>query len=311
MNVFIATAGDEAWNRELRAEVVAVARRDRFGVHVVVEEPRDSDIVLFVDAHQHLTDWRMHALRTHPLVRARPMAAFVYDERDVPRDLLPGVYVSMPRNRFDAERHRAVGYYWLKTDTTGVRGAVPDLLFSFAGRATGGVRDAVLALRHPRAIVEDTTRYDFFAGDRDELAPAQERYREVIGRSKFVLCPRGAGSASLRLFEALAAGRVPVILSDAWVEPAGIAWASCALCIPERDVAGVPAQLERAEAQWPAMSAAAAAVYDEWFAPDVWFHRVVECCRELGEAGRRGVRRQQFTIGYWRDGARRLRHGRG
>jgi hypothetical protein len=308
VNVHLATAADEVWSRSLREEVQAVALRDRVGRHSVVDDPAEADIILFLDAHQLLHDWRMHTLRTHAYVRHFPQKVFVYDERDEPRDLLPGAYVCMPRGRFNSRRHRAVGYYKLKTDTRSARDAKPDLLFSFQGRNTGGVRTDVLALRCARSLVQDTSQHDFFDDGLGDASGIRDDYRVVMGRSKFVLCPRGAGTSSFRLFEALACGRVPVILSDDWVAPSGIDWASCAVRIAEGDVEAVPRRLEAIEKSWPTMSAAAAAAYDEWFGPDVWFHRIVENCAELERVRARTVKRQALTIAYWRAGARSLRH---
>ena len=284
--------------------VESLARADRVGEHVLVTEPREADLILFVDLHQHPGDWRMRFLREHPLVREFPQKSFVYDERDVPRDSLPGIYVAMPRSAFDSRRQRAFAYYRLLNDTREVRGHTPDLLFSFRGRRAGGARDDVFALSHPRAVIEDTSGLDFFDDTQIEHADATSRYREVLGRSKFVLCPRGAGTSSVRLFEALAGGRVPVILSDEWVPPADIDWTSCAVRIAERETRAVPERLEALEVEWPTLSAAAARVYDECFAPDIWFHRAVEHCRELSTTG---LSRQWTTRAYWRAGARHLK----
>jgi hypothetical protein len=304
VKVKLATAGEYPWSFELRAAVEEVIHMDRFGEHVLVGDAEEADLILFVDLHQHPGDWRMRALRNHPLVRRFPEKAFVYDERDVPRDELPGVYVAMPRPTFDAGRHRAFGYYRLMNDTRTVRDDSPDLLFSFRGRRAGTVRDDVLAMSHPRAVIEDTSHHDFFGRKQSDLADARSRYREVLGRSKFVLCPHGAGTSSLRLFEALACGRVPVVLSDQWVPPNSIDWKSCSVRIPERQTNAVAGWLEALESDWPMMSAAAARVYDEWFAPDVWFHRVVELCRELMETGSTGLSRQWTKPAHWRAGAR-------
>jgi hypothetical protein len=303
VNVLIATAGDHPWSRALRADVEAVARLDRIGEHALVTDPGEAEVILFVDPHQHPSDWRQRAIRRHPLVRELPEKVFVYDERDLPRDSLPGVYVSMPRGSFDPRRHRAFAYYRLATDV-GVPDDSPDLLFSFQGRRVGPVRPAVLVLSHPRAVVEDTSRYDFFGPQSPTLEEARRRYRETMRRSKFVLCPRGSGTASFRLFEALASGRVPVVVSDDWVAPEGIAWETCSVRIPEHEVETIPDRLEALESQWPELSSAAASVYREWFAGDVWFHRVVEHCRELRERGASGLRRQWLDRQVWRAGAR-------
>ncbi len=309
MKVLLATALDAAWSRQLLSEVREVAGRDRFGAHELVEDAEEADVLLFVDAHQYPADWRMWHLRHHPLVRAHPGKAFVYDERDLPRDLLPGVYVAMPRRRFDPRRQRAFGYSRLVTDTRPAREREPDLLFSFQGRrARGSLRDRVLGLSHPRAVVEDTSGRDFFAGAAPaELEEARSSYLDVVGRSKFVLSPRGAGTASIRLFETLAAGRVPVVISDDWVAPAGIDWDACSVRVAEAEIEAVPARLEALEEDWPAMSEAARRTYDEWFAPDVWFHRVVELCGDILDTGEVGPTRQWTRLQTWRDAARHMK----
>ncbi|HLX33023.1 MAG TPA: exostosin family protein [Gaiellaceae bacterium] len=307
MRVFIATAVDASWSGQLRSEWRGLASRDRFGVHELVDAAGDADLILVVDLHQYPSDWSMRAVRDHALVRAYPERTFVYDERDLPRDLLPGVYVAMPRRRFDPRRQRAFGYPRLVTNTRPAREKTPDLLFSFQGRRAGRVRGRVLALSHPRAIVEDSSALDFFGEPTAAIEDARRRYLDVVGRSKFVLCPRGAGAASIRLFETLAAGRVPVVISDDWVPPAGIDWDTCSVRLRERDVTEVAARLEALEGEWEAMSAAARSVYDEWFAPDVWFHRVIELCAELRAGGRLGPASLWTQLGTWRAAARHLR----
>jgi hypothetical protein len=49
---------------------------------------------------------------------------------------------------------------------------------------------------------------------------ATRRYNEVLSDSIFSLCPEGAGPNTLRLWESLAVGSIPVIISDTWRPPA-------------------------------------------------------------------------------------------
>lgn len=102
-----------------------------------------------------------------------------------------------------------------------------------------------------------------------------------MSNSRFVLCPRGKGTSSIRLYEALASGCVPVILSDQWVAPEGPAWESFSIRWPESDAAGLVATLEERDARWQEMGRAARAAYDQFFAPEVAFHRLIENCSEL------------------------------
>jgi hypothetical protein len=308
VKVHLVTAASKPWSHELRAAVEAVVMLDRFGEHALSTDPDSADLILLLDAHQHPDDWAMRGVRTHPYVRAYSPKLFVYDERDNPRDSLPGVYVSMPRRQFDPNRHRAGAYFYLKTDTRAARSVEPDLLFSFQGRRVSAVRHELLTVRHPRAVVEDTSAYDFFGPHAPTADGAKRRYCEVMGRSKFVICPRGAGTSSYRLFEALAGGRVPVILSDDWVAPRGIAWEKCSVRLPEHRAAAVGPTLEELEPVWPEMSAAASATFDLSFAPEVWFHTVVEACRTLRDAGAHGLTRQWTTGIYWRSAARHFKH---
>ena len=46
------------------------------------------------------------------------------------------------------------------------------------------------------------------------------RYNEVLSDSVFSLCPEGAGPNTLRLWESLAVGAIPVVFAPSWVPPA-------------------------------------------------------------------------------------------
>ena len=122
---------------------------------------------------------------------------------------------------------------------------------------------------------------DFFSDTGSAIEQQKQRYAEVLARSKFVLCPRGAGTASFRIFETMAAGRVPVVLSDAWVAPQGPDWENCALMVSESQVDDLAQILEKHEARFPTMAQAARREWEQWFAPDVLFHRMTEGMAEI------------------------------
>jgi hypothetical protein len=269
-------------------EFHAHAARDRFKQHRLTEDPQAADVILFVDARADQNDWRMRAIRNHELVRRFPEKTFVYCEMDQPWCGLPGLYTSMPHPHFIRQRQRACGYHILRLGeamaqrTQGDDSGEPGLLFSFMGRSLPGAREAVLRLRHPRALIEDTSQFNFFGGGQEAALTSQEqRYQDVILDSKFVLCPAGAGPSSIRLFETLGAGRAPVIISDDWVEVDGPDWQACSVRVTENQIDDLPAILEAAEARWPSMAAAARRAWAEWFAPNVVFHRLVEACEDI------------------------------
>jgi hypothetical protein len=80
-------------------------------------------------------------------------------------------------------------------------------LFSFVGNSSNcaSLRKRILKLKHAESLLEDSSSSQ---SDRDV------RYAEFLSKSKFVLCPRGLGPSTWRVFETMRAQRVPV--SDEW-----------------------------------------------------------------------------------------------
>jgi len=284
-----------------------IAQADVSGLYQITDDPGLADLILFVDLHLN-RQWRLRSLRNHPLVLEFRDKVLVYDERDHPWIAIPGLFCSMPATDFDPERQIACGYYGLsrmkgQPDADTGRRSPPDLLFSFMGSCSHPCRREVLRLSHPRAHVEDTSGFVFYDCPDPELYERQRnRYLSTMRRSKFVLCPRGAGTGSVRLFETLASGRVPVIISDDWVAPEEVHWPTLSIRVPESEIASIPLRLEEAESRFPEMSAAALAAYKDQYTPEIIFHRFMQSCRELlsrrapALGARRGLR-------YWRIGA--------
>jgi hypothetical protein len=309
LKFFIATANNKPHSEDARRDFIQVAERCRNYTHQRTENADEADVIIFADIMQLGSDWKMDLLRNHPLVRKYPNKSFVYDECDVPRDFLPGVYVSMPKTRFNKSRHRILSYRILANEFSASEAnsiAEPDYLFSFQGRRVGDVRSAVLDLKHSRALIEDTSHLNFFdTSNQQGIEKAKSRYRETILNSKFVLCPEGAGTSSLRLFETMGAGRVPVVISDRFVFPDGINWESCSIQVPEKQIASIPQILEAAEENYVSLAKQARHVYEEWFAPEIWFHRLVEHCLDLQQVGELGPNKRFFMDArLWRQGVR-------
>jgi hypothetical protein len=181
----------------------------------------------------------------------------------------------MPKKWFDRSRQRATRYIRLLNPLQIDSAAHPDLLFSFMGNSQFLLRRKLLELQHPRAVLQNTSSFPAFF--QKALSPQHRSYAEVMQRSKFVVCPRGGGTSSIRLFETLRAGRVPIIISDQWVAPDGPDWPSCSIRLAEQDIADLPRIAEAAEERWPQMAQAARQVWDEWFADEVLFDRIADC----------------------------------
>jgi hypothetical protein len=67
---------------------------------------------------------------------------------------------------------------------------------------------------------------------------AEAEFREILDQSVFTLCPSGSGPNTIRLWEAMVNGSIPVILADSWAAPGDAAlWQAATLRLPETPAA--------------------------------------------------------------------------
>ncbi len=74
----------------------------------------------------------------------------------------------------------------------------------------------------------------------------QNNYNYSIDNSKFVVCPRGEGLGSVRFYETLCAGRIPIILADEGKLPLEdfLPYGSFTVKVPEDSVEHIPRYIE-------------------------------------------------------------------
>lgn len=276
MRIYLTTAYQQGVALRFLGSAAAI---DRFGVHEIVSQPESADAVLFVENAEPEDPFYRRLVR-HPLVRESGHRVFMYNEFDLPYCALPGLYVSMPRSSFDETRQVAFPYLFRPNEfVSQLHGHVasPDLLFSFMGAQNHRVRRRLIAMQHPRAHLEDTSSFSiWFSRDPAEVTRRKKLYADLLQRSKFALCPRGAGTSSYRMYEAMEAGRAPVVISDEWREPTGPNWGSFLVRIAEADVQAIPDVLQELEVQASDRGREARAAWEQWFAPDTIFHNAVE-----------------------------------
>ena len=94
-------------------------------------------------------------------------------------------------------------------------------------------------------------------------------YLASLRHSKFILCPRGMCPSSLRLFETMKAGRVPVVISDDWVPPPEVRWENIIVRVAERDISLLPSILASEEPSFAERAEASRAAWEQYFAANV------------------------------------------
>jgi hypothetical protein len=107
-----------------------------------------------------------------------------------------------------------------------------------------------------------------------ELKREAESYVATLRQSLFALCPSGSGPNSIRLWEALGYGAIPVLLADTLALPGDPAlWRQAVLVVPETAaaVAALPARLQalaQDSATLQAMAAAGRQLWQRYGLPD-------------------------------------------
>lgn len=267
------------------------AERDKHGVHKLTDDPETADLILFVE-RAHATGRYMEAIRRHPLLKKYRDKCFIYNSRYFGVPFLPGVYGCVRKRDFLYPQRMCSGHYLevCERDELEYQEPLPNppYLYSFVGAVNTwpSVRAPLSRLSHPRGYFVDTSeerkRLEAEGVHADKTWYTQ-RYVDVVRKSKFVLCPRGDAVGSMRLFESMKMGRVPVIIADQWVNPRGPDWESFSIRIREKDIPTIPRVLEEMEDRALEMGIVARKVWEEWFSEEVSFHWAVEWCLEIME----------------------------
>lgn len=251
------------------------ARQDNRKHHSICENPDDADAILFVENTQ-FDDVFFKQLKHHPLLKKFPDKVFMYNEMDRPWDVMPGLYCCMPKRHINPQKHCAVAY--LSTPNPYINKIYQNAteqhwLYSFMGSMSHACRRPIMRLQHPDAYLQDTSDFNVWNRSDNEMEVRGRAYADVLGASQFVLCPRGIGTSSLRLYETLEAGRVPVIISDHWVPPAETDW-GFAIQIEERRVGSIPGLLSALVNEAEDRGAQARQAWVKNYAPNTLFNTV-------------------------------------
>lgn len=244
---------------------------------LVTFDPADADVTIcpsspgFYDAPLRLI--------LKPLT-AREVEMIAWDWGDVPLGRMSGFYCSLAQPLFDPNRHRTMPYpitfnelveFFPYEDAT--------YNFGLVGGITAGVRqrifDRFASETRANALVRVQPADWTTIFDRYSLSIKRD-YAESLRRTRFVLCPRGAGVGSVRLFETMKAGRVPIIISDGYVLPSGVDWSRCSITIREKDIEDIPHIVESRLADWAEMAAEARRVWLRQFSPTGLFPYLVD-----------------------------------
>lgn len=238
----------------------------------LTSDPAQADLILFAETYSGLDPYFLDVIR-HPIFRRFPHKCVLYHISDITQTLCRTISPSIDKHHLNLRCRRSFSYvvrahdnpYIDHMDWTDVRRRY---LFSFVGDPNSHpIRQRILALRHPEALLKAVTGTSATSMNEIDRAPFQKGYLQTILESHFVLCPRGLGPTSMRLFEVMQLGRTPVILGDAWLPVSGIPWQDFAIFVPEAETEQIPQILAACRHRANKMGLRARTVWEENFAP--------------------------------------------
>jgi hypothetical protein len=276
--------------------------RARHGAHTLTDDPASADMILLIGSF----GLAPASLLDHPLYRAYPEKCVVYTEDDNYLPLVPGVYCSATVDESSvAGRTASFSYvsargvysnpYVAQADAT------KKYLFTFMGGSTSMLRKRLFNLdfKRPDIVIENTSTYYHWDLNQPGREQQQQHYADTLAASHFVLCPRGAGMGSMRLFEVMQAGIAPVLIADGYLLPADIPWDTFLLSFAEKDIARLPELIEPYLASSAERGRLAREAWLKYFSPEKEFDGIVAACAaalQHGPPDEATFRRQQVKI---------------
>lgn len=268
------------------------AGKDTIRKHTLSDHPENSDLIAFVGSS--MPDGS--DVRSSTLYQQYKENSVLFHSGDKVIPVLPGVYTCLEKRWYTPIRKGVRSGFYLRVaenDSMDLPERIEEarFLFSFVGSsANHSVRKKICRLRDERGCIVDTTEeQEQSDGVSGENRVRGLHYRDVMARSRFVLCPAGKGVATWRLFETMRAGRVPVIIADRWIPTEGPDWQSFSVFVAEKDVGSISERLRYREAEAFRMGAAARQAWETFFSAERAFSTLVDLLvaahREYQSAG--------------------------
>jgi len=117
--------------------------------------------------------------------------------------------------------------------------------------------------------VVDTKNWHFYK-NQQEKNKNSKFYTKDLGNTKIALCPRGTGPSTIRLWESMAMGCVPLLISNTVKLPLSrtlVEWENCCIFVPEKDIKNIMDYIPSDE-KLKEMSEYMSKKYDYYFAND-------------------------------------------
>jgi len=276
-----------SWAQSDYRRAIKFAKLDIFQSHTLVGSPEAADIIVFMGSFEpNYSD-----ITSSKVYKKFKDRSVLLDIKDQGIPFIPGLYSCLENTIYNKNLPFLKSGFYLRV-TENISMELPSnlnnakYLYSFMGNALNHqVRQKVMSLSDERALLIDSS------GDSHQQCDGVDgvnfdrgmRYQNAIEASKFILCPRGIGVSSWRIFETMRAGRVPVIISDGWVPPDGPDWNACCIRVKESEIDSLPCLLRDMEFKSPELGKQARDAWLRYYSEGVVFNTLIDQLVEAQE----------------------------
>lgn len=265
--------------------------------------PDKADAIIIQENNEYKDYQYINDLLANRFVDSYIDKIFTISDDDSATGVFRGLYASIPRKRFDKRFHRAVPYIRFANDYvfTNQQKVEPVYLAGWYGNTkSNNIRKQLVAKwqNDPAIAVKHT--HSWYNHREEE----QKAYVTLILNSKFSLCPAGWAPPSPRIYESMALGRCPVIISDNFVKPQGPEWDNFALFYPENCITKIDTFLRMHESQFQQLGEKAKENWERLFAGDLlkyyYANTLIDLIKSAPKVGKvQEIKRWRSLSTYW------------
>lgn len=262
------------------------AKSDPFKEHTLVDNPEEADVILFTEHHPPADPYFFKVLKD-PIRLKYKNKSILYHDNPKPIPLMATLSPSIEKTYYNEKTCLSAPYIARQIENEAISSVEKEIipkkyLYSFLGASrTHPIRHEILKLKHPESFLEDTSDKDLWILTPDERRAYENQFADISKESLFVLCPRGVGVNSYRLYEVMQMGITPVIISDEWVPVDGPDWDSFSIRINENQIKEIPSILEARKKDALRMGKIARLTWEKYFSKDVSFHYIANLAEQL------------------------------
>lgn len=287
-NIYIGWLNADGFDYKLNSHYNKIMELSRFSkLYRLTEHPSEADLIILVG--ERFNKGFKNLFRNETLKRYSNKAFLLSLSDFSAQRAFRGVYASASNSILNFNRILSTSYTIFSDSlknpyiTTQIEPLIERKHFiSFLGRNSHRIRNEVFNMKFFRndIVIRNTSNdFDLFTGKSSDYG--LKVYYETLINSKFSLCPRGVGLNSIRLFESMKMGVVPIIISDNFMLPKGPVWKNFSIVIKEKNIASLEQIALEYESDYYKMGSLAKIAYDDFFDDKTYFDHLMKCCFEV------------------------------